>query len=326
MKVSVIIITYNQENLVDRAIAGVMHQKGDFDIELLVCNDASTDDTLLHVKRWKRRFPASIRIIDHEANVGFRANYLSGFRAATGKYLAMCDADDYWTDDRKLARQVEYMEAHPECAITFHRVTNVYSPSRVKTRSNGGQAVDTTIEHLSRSNYITNLSVMYRRELVPASTLPDWLAETALPDYAYHMLYAMHGTIHFFPKSMGVYNQNAAGEWSLRGEEKRLGMALDVRERLLDYLPADSVARRGLRDASVDILVALLHIADDPLRYAALREKLSALAPEITDDDLATRLEARRRLLAAGRRVTLKSIVRSVYRRFTRLLPAPAPC
>lgn len=327
MTVSVIIITYNQQHCIDRAIAGVMHQRGDFDIELIVANDASTDDTLTHVKRWQRRYPQSVKIIDHPANVGFRANYLSAFRAATGRYLAMCDADDYWTDPGKLARQTAWMEAHPECAITFHRVINVYEPGGEKSLSNGGQAIDTDITHLSRSNYITNMSVMYRRALV--TDYPDWLAEASLPDYAYHMLYAAHGSIHYFSRPMGVYSQSAAGAWSLNGEAERLKMALDVRKRLIDHLPPDSPAQRGLRDASADIVVALADLArraGDRDKARMLRDRITEIAPHLDDAEIDRRLQRRADLVDRRPRMTPKRLARRAFRLFTRLLPSPRPC
>lgn len=328
-KVSVIVITYNQEHCIDRALSGVLHQRGDFDLELIVANDASTDKTVACVRRWQKLYPDSVKLIDHKQNVGFQANYLSGFRAATGDYLCLCDGDDWWTDRSKLQRQMRYMESHPDCAITFHRVINLYRPGGVKTLSNGGTATDTTIEQLSRSNYITNLSVMYRRALVSAEELPDWLAEVSLPDYAYHILYGSRGNIHYMKRPMGVYLQSAAGAWSLSGEERRLNMALDVRTRLMEHLGPDSAAYEGLRQASADIVTALIDLArqqsdkDKELRLTGL---LGSLAPEIDAAALQQAIDRRHRQAARGRRPGVKSIIKSIYRRFTTILPNPKPC
>ncbi len=319
--VSVVIITYNQQHCVGRAIAGVMHQRGNFRIELIVANDASTDKTLAVVKRWQELYPSSIRVIDHKNNIGFRANYLSAFREATGDYVCVCDADDYWTSDRKLRRQVEYMEAHRECAVTFHRVLNVYHPSGVKTLSNGSQAVDTTIEHLSRSNYITNLSVMYRRCVVEGG-YPDWLAEVSLPDYAYHILHSLHGTIHYFRQPMGVYTQSSEGAWSLSGERRRLEMALDGREKLIEHLGEDSAAAAGLMAASTDILVALAELEDS----VEIRERIRRYSPQLTDDDIDKRIAARREIMRRAKRLTIKGVLKKAYRAMSRLRRVPRPC
>lgn len=327
--VSVVMITYNQEHCIDSAIAGVLHQKAPFDIELIVANDASTDSTLNAALRWQRRYPDSVRIIDHKENVGFRKNYLSAVREARGRYMCMCDADDYWTDPCKLTRQVEYMEAHPECAITFHRVVNLYEPSGRKTLSNGSQAEDTDIRHLSRSNFITNMSVMYRRGLVPPEALPEWIAEAGLPDYAYHMLYAAHGSIHYFKRPMGVYRQSSAGEWSLNGESHRLSMALDVRRRLMEHFGPDSDAWPGLRDASADILIALIDLdrrSGDTEAERSHTEALAELIPGISPAEINSRIERRRQLLRSMKGSLPKRLLKTVWGRFTRLLPTPHPC
>lgn len=324
--VSVIVITYNQEHCIDRALAGILHQKGPFNLQVIVANDASTDDTLTRAKWWKRKHPTEVEIIDHPQNIGFRANYLSAFRKATGTYIAMCDADDYWTDSSKLARQVAYMEAHPECAITFHRVINHYADTREKTLSNGGQRTDTDITHLSRSNFITNMSVLYRRALVPASELPEWLAEVSLPDYAYHMLYAAHGTIHYFARPMGVYTQSAAGAWSLNTRAQRLRMALNVRHKLLEYFPTDSPARPGLIDASVDILIALLLLTEAPKLRQEIINKIKTLKPTLTDHDInqmaLNSSDAQMKHSAAVPR----RLAKRLYRLITRYIPLPKPC
>ncbi|MCM1483255.1 MAG: glycosyltransferase [Muribaculaceae bacterium] len=328
--VSVVMITYNQQHCIDSAISGVLHQRTTFPIELIVANDASTDDTLTHVLAWQRRYPDNVVVINHKENVGFRANYLSAVRRARGRYMCMCDADDYWTDPTKLARQVRYMEEHPECAITFHRVINLYDPSGRKTLSNGSQATDTDITHLSRSNYITNLSVMYRRTLVPPEEIPGWIAEAGLPDYAYHMLYAAKGTIHYFRRPMGLYRQSASGEWSLNGERHRLSMALDVRSRLMKHFGPEHQAYPGLRDASADILTALLDLArkaHDEKEAERITQQLRELIPHITTHDIETRLLQRNITLShKAAKPIWQRILRRSWHLITTLLPTPRPC
>lgn len=315
--VSIVMVTYNQERLIEKAIASVIHQKGNFSIQLIIANDASTDGTLAVAKRWQQRYPDLIKIIDHPTNIGFRANYLSAVRAATGKYLCMCDADDYWIDKRKLDRQTAYMEAHPECALTFHRVVNLYEPSRRKTLSNGHQVTDTDITHLSRANYITNLSVMYRHELIDPATLPEWLAEAGVPDYAYHMLYASHGTIHYFSRPMGLYRQSSTGEWSLNTRRHRLEMALDVRLRLINHFGKSHPSYPGLREASANIIAALLEITN--------REEINAFLLPLTNDDIDSFLAARKS--AAPTRLPLHiRVAKAAWAYITRLLPTPSPC
>lgn len=258
--VSVVMVAYNAGKYIREAIAGVVRQKVGFDVELLVMDDCSTDSTGEIVRSLAKVYP-QIRYIRNETNLGSQGNYLKGFRMVRGKYMALCDADDYWNCRQKLARQVGYMESHPECALTFHRVINYYAATGEKTLSNGQQPAEYSAESLSRSNYITNLSVMYRRELVDLKNLPAWIMNHRSPDYAIHMLYAAKGTIHYFPRPMGVYRKVEGAIWSTAGEYRRLKMSLEMRRSLMKEFAGRPELVEGLRDASKAIVRSMLRCA-----------------------------------------------------------------
>lgn len=261
--VSVVMVAYNAGKYIREAIAGVVRQKVGFDVELLVMDDCSTDSTGEIVRSLAMTYP-QIRYVRNETNLGSQGNYLKGFRMARGKYMALCDADDYWNCHRKLARQVDYMERHPECALTFHRVINYYEATGEKTLSNGSRQTEYSAESLSRSNYITNLSVMYRRGLVDLENLPAWIKNHRSPDYAIHMLYAAKGTIHYFGRPMGVYRKVEGAIWSTAGAYRRLKMSLDMRRSLMEEFAGRPELVEGLRDASKAIVRSMLRCASSP--------------------------------------------------------------
>ena len=239
--VSVLMIAYNKEAYIGEAIKGVLKQEKalrrlGFGLELIIMDDCSTDSTPEIIERYRREHPEAIRTVRNPRNLGLQGNYLAGFPLCRGRYMAICDADDYWFAASKLARQVRYMEAHPECAITFHRMVNYYEDSGEMSLSNGGTLPLTDITHLSRSNYITNSSVVYRRALVDLTSLPSWMHDITSPDYAMHIFYAAKGNIRFFRRPMGVYRKTSGSAWSMTDSLKRLRMALDVRERLIEWL------------------------------------------------------------------------------------------
>lgn len=245
--VSVIMITYNQEHLIADAIRGVVNQKTPFAIELIIANDASTDNTLEVARQWQKKYPHIIHIVNNTENIGFQRNYMTAVSHCHGKYLAMCDADDYWISSHKLSVQVDYMERHPDCNITFHRVINHYTDSGIKSLSNGHQKIDTTIADLCRSNYITNLSVMYRFDHGAAVELPSWISSTNLPDYAFHLLFARNGKIHYFNRPMGVYRKNSTGAWSMADPVKSLMMGVEGRILPLEHFRNNQMIADGLR-------------------------------------------------------------------------------
>ena len=280
--VSVVMLAYNKEPYLDQAIRGVAGQRLPYPVELLVLDDASTDGTPRIAAEWERRCPGLVRHIRNGRNLGLQRNYIKGFRLARGRYLAVCDADDYWFCRSKLRRQTEYMESHPGCAVTFHRMVNHYEDTGVKSLSNGGQKRDLTIADLSRGNFITNSSVMYRRELVDMNAIPEWIAEDPSPDYAFHMLFARGGTIHYFRRPMGVYRLTAGSSWSLTDRRRRLEMSLGVRERLLADMGDIPGVREGLTGAMEAIRRAMEQCDREPEQAAPRRGVLRRLRDAVT--------------------------------------------
>ncbi|MCM1449389.1 MAG: glycosyltransferase [Clostridiales bacterium] len=284
--VSVVMIAYNNEATLRDAIAGVVGQRVPFRVELLVSDDASTDGSRAIIEEYARRYPDVVRPLWHETNVGIQGNYLSVFPHCRGRYMAMCDGDDYWCSRHKLARQVAYMERHPECAVTFHRVVNLYLPSGEKSLSGRPPRRDMSVEDLARGNWITNMSVMYRRELVDLTNLPAWTADVKLLDYAMHMFYAAHGYIHFMDRPMGVYRQWASGTWSRTTATRRLEMALSVREHLIEWFAGCPAVIANLQQAADNIKAAIADAeSGKPVPTAShrlltpLRKLLSRLLP-----------------------------------------------
>ena len=119
--VSICCITYNQEAYIRDALDGFIKQKTNFQWELLIHDDASTDRTAEIIREYAKRYPDRIfPILQTENQYSQGLTNISGtfnFPRARGKYIAMCEGDDYWTDETKLQRQVDFMEAHPGCSL-----------------------------------------------------------------------------------------------------------------------------------------------------------------------------------------------------------------
>ncbi len=123
---SAYIFTYNQQELVKDTVNSYLAQECDFDFEIVICNDCSKDNTLQTCLEFQRLYPEKIRVVDNEQNMGIRGNYLTNVgKYARGKYVATCAGDDWWSDKRKLQKQVGYMEEHPECDLV-HTKAAIY--------------------------------------------------------------------------------------------------------------------------------------------------------------------------------------------------------
>lgn len=117
---SVVTITYNHEPYIAKCIEGVLMQKVNFPIEFIIAEDCSTDGTRAICEDYARRFPDVIRLVLSEKNVGALPNERRALGMARGRYVALCEGDDYWTDECKLQKQVDFLESNPDYTICFH--------------------------------------------------------------------------------------------------------------------------------------------------------------------------------------------------------------
>lgn len=229
--VSVIMITYNQEKYIEEAVKSVVKQKTRYNYEVLVADDASTDNTSAIIEKLKIEYPGKIIYLRREKNLGLQSNFIDAYKRAKGKYVAICEGDDFWCSKHKLERQVDFLESRPDYSVCFHRVINYYSNNNSKSFSNPNQKKSLTLEELAKGNVITNLSVMYRK--LGSDKLPGWLYDVKLFDYGMHSIHASYGKIGFLNYPMAVYRRHSKGIWS--GDlENGWKLAMDVREKLID--------------------------------------------------------------------------------------------
>ena len=216
-KVSVLMITYNHEKFIEQAVRGVMMQETNFEYELVIGEDYSTDRTREIVVRLKEEFPNKIRLILHPQNVGMIPNMVSVYESCQGEYIALCEGDDYWTDPYKLQKQVDYMEAHPEHAMCFHWASVLDQSSGTFTDgwrigSPHVQAHYTLNDLLTHNNFLPTCSVMFKNGLLPE--YPEWFLKVPYGDIALHVLHAHYGTIGFIDQEMAVYRKHSGGVYS----------------------------------------------------------------------------------------------------------------
>ena len=217
---SVCMVSYNQEQYVCDALDSILMQKTDFAYEVIVSDDCSKDRTVEILNDYAVKYP-NVRVITGEKNMGYPNNQRRSLEAATGKYIALCDSDDYWTDPYKLQKQVDYLEAHPECAICFHNVMHIYDG----TTAHRSLLVpldfpsELTIEDvITRRWFLATNSEVFRREYV---SFPDWYDSVLHIDYVLNLIISQHGTLHYIPDVMSVYRhtsisvnaQHRDGEW-----------------------------------------------------------------------------------------------------------------
>jgi glycosyltransferase involved in cell wall biosynthesis len=239
MKVSVLVMTYNHARFIAQALDGVLGQDTRFPYEILISEDASTDGTRDIVLDYQRRYPAQTRLLLSEHNIRSNRVVARGIEAARGEYVALLDGDDYWTARDKLAQQVAFLDAHPECAVCFHNATVVHEDgSRAPWNwTPPDQKRISTLEDIWLGNFIATCSTMFRRGLF--GTLPAWYdALFPITDWPLHILNAEHGAIGYLDEVMAVYRYHSGGLYSPFSEERKLAETLkfyDTMNRNLGY-------------------------------------------------------------------------------------------
>lgn len=227
-KVSIITITYNQEKYIRDALDSFIKQKTNFDFEVIVADDCSTDKTPQIIRKYTKAHPGLFKPIYRTKNMGAAENCISALRAASGQYIALCEGDDYWTDYQKLQIQSDYLDEHPDCSLCFHPVKVFFEDNLGKEYvfpDIKSKASFNTVE-LLRRNFIQTNSVMYRKltyQGIPKNVLPlDWYL---------HLYHAQFGKIGYINRVMATYRRHPGGLWwgsdrDLEGLLQKHGLSL----------------------------------------------------------------------------------------------------
>ncbi len=224
--VSVDVITYNHKNYIRKCLDGILMQKTNFKFEVLIHDDASTDGTADIIREYQEKYPDIIKPIyqtENQFSKGISISKTYQFPRIKSKYVALCEGDDYWTDENKLQKQVDFLENNPDFAICFHPVKVEWDDNREdetiypspKKRFN---KTVLTLDDLLRRNFIQTNSVVYRWALADGNY--DKMPTGILPgDWFLHLLHAKTGKIGFIPDVMGVYHRHSGGIWTGCGKE-----------------------------------------------------------------------------------------------------------
>lgn len=120
-KISIAIITYNQEQYIEQAIQSILQQEFTDSYEIVIGEDASTDKTPDIIKKYALEYPNIVKPIIREQNLGMKENVIQTILACDGEYLAILEGDDYWIDSQKLQKQISYLEENEEYVATYHQ-------------------------------------------------------------------------------------------------------------------------------------------------------------------------------------------------------------
>lgn len=221
MKVSVYCLVYNHEKYIRSALNSFISQKTDFDYEVFVHDDASTDGSKKIIEEFVQKYPNIIKPIYQEENqyskgVGIFSTFI--FPKMSGDYVACCEGDDCWTDSLKLQRQVDFLDAHPDYVACVHNTIQ----KNMRTNKESVMYHHLKDDDISFCEAVQNggcsyhtSSLMYRIEY--GENRPDFfLKAKGFGDYPLAIFLTLSGKVRFLNYNMSLYRAGTENSWTKR--------------------------------------------------------------------------------------------------------------
>jgi len=217
--VSIMCHTFNHSSFIKKALDGFIMQKTNFNFEICIHDDASTDDTQSIIKQYEKRYPNLVKPIYQTINQYSQSKSVFEINRlrAKGKYLAICEGDDYWIDPNKLQRQVDILESDEKCACVGHAcyIQNTRNPLARKIWRIGDEerilSMEEIIEH--RGSVFPFHSFMFRNETIE---MPEFFKYFKVGDVTRLMYFSTIGHIVYIPTIMSVYRVGVDLSWTHR--------------------------------------------------------------------------------------------------------------
>lgn len=238
--VSVCCLTYNHAPFIRQALDSFIGQKFNCKYEIIVYDDNSTDGTKEILRRYGEKYPDKIRLFLSEVN-----NYRNSpgrmfitylIPNANGKYVALCEGDDYWTDMDKLQKQFDYMEHNMDCSVCFHDAQvcdmdgTLISDTQLEKKPYYKKASDKySCEEILQLDFYPTASIFFRAELLKKMTLPEYFYNGICGDLPLRITLGSLGKSYCFNESMSAYRignpQSASGK--IIGDNSKITKTLD---------------------------------------------------------------------------------------------------
>lgn len=216
--VSICCATYNHVHFIRQCLDGFVMQKTKFPFEVLIHDDASTDGTQDIIREYEAKYPDIIKPIyqkENQYSKGVRVSLVYNYSRVRGKYVALCEGDDYWTDPYKLQKQVDFLENHPDYVMCSHRWSEYFEDEkRLSPDIPGDVTLDGrvyTLDNLVRGAwYFQPLTVMYRWA---ALDLERYSRYKYAKDITLFYVLLLHGKGYCLGDTMAVYRLHSGGVW-----------------------------------------------------------------------------------------------------------------
>lgn len=253
IQVSVCISAYNHEDFIEDALNSVLDQSCDFEYEVILSNDTSTDHTHQVIENYIATHPKAykIRYYNQQKNLGINYNLIFTLEKAEGKYIALLEGDDYWLDKNKLQKQFEFMENNPHytlCSAAYRTTTlnNETIDRKLKENVVGKTYIFETIKDFS-PNY---LNMFFRKETLDVEKLKDFKYSG---DNVIFLMCLSKGKVYFFNEIFAFRRTHPNSAWTARTEIERKSLGIEQLIGLYKIPKFKSLVRSSLFHVGLDL-------------------------------------------------------------------------
>ena len=279
--VSIRCSTYNHERYIRDALEGFVMQKANFRFEAIVHDDVSTDGTAAIIREYAEKYPDIIKpIYETENQYSKHDGSLNRIMNAhmRGKYIAVCEGDDYWTDPYKLQKQVDFLENNPGFTMVWHDACVETNGKIIKQLNRYDKDCESAISEIIFNGglFIPTASILVKKDMLV--NLPDISVRC---DYTIQMYSAYMGKVYYMKDPMCVYRYNSAGSWTSRtinsdrqGQIKRYEGEKDILNSynsFFNYKYSEAFERRMATE--LFNMACSLNLSEDSKYYLSLRDK-----------------------------------------------------
>ena len=265
MKVSIICTNYNKGDWVREAIDSFLNQKTNFDFEIIIIDDASTDHSYEIIQEYQNKFPEKVRTFRNEVNLGITKTWKKICQEAKGQYIARCDSDDFWTDPLKLQKQVDLLDASTDSLWSNTEFDMVDLDGNLIQKDAFANKALPLIDSYEEMLVMKGMT-MASTWLVDTTLMQDvsaQISDTAVDDTFELQLELFKRTkISFLSDSTTVYRMNLGSDskpMTLEIAEKRFTGILDSQIKYLNKYPDQDIQRIShlalVKDRDLDVLV-----------------------------------------------------------------------
>lgn len=240
MKVNIILITYNHAEYIRRTLESILMQKTVYDVEIIVADDSSPDNTVDIIKEYENQGSFSFTFLPKTVNLGYNLNYRRAFAACTGNYVAIMEGDDYWVQSNHLQNHVDHLEKQYGASMSYNRHIRLFSDQNREeifdwTSDNDYELV--TTEQLALGNRIGNLSCcVFRGDLI--RNLDPNLFDMEIADWMLGMYMGQFGPLLYLKEVTTTYRIHDNGQWSRMDEKaqsKRIIELINEYDKYFNY-------------------------------------------------------------------------------------------